>query len=69
MEAATDLMQPLRDITPNSGAYWNESDMNEPNWEHTFWGEENYEVGHFLQDNESFLSPDMLTTITRHYPG
>ena len=28
-----------------------------------FWGEENYEVGHFLQDNESFLSPDMLTTL------
>ena len=42
MEAATALAQPLRDVTPNSGAYWNESDMNEPNWEHTFWGEENY---------------------------
>ena len=39
MKAATDLMQPLRDITPNSGAYWNEADMNEPNWEHTFWGD------------------------------
>ena len=39
MKAATDLMQPLRDITSNSGAYWNEADMNEPNWEHTFWGD------------------------------
>ena len=39
MQRATELMQPLRDVTPNSGAYWNESDMNEPNWEHTFWGD------------------------------
>ena len=39
MQRATELMQPLRDITPNSGAYWNESDMNEPNWEHAFWGD------------------------------
>ena len=39
MEHATSSAQPLRDVTPNSGAYWNESDMNEPNWEHTFWGD------------------------------
>ena len=38
MEKASAVIQPLRDITPNSGAYWNEADINEPNWEHTFWG-------------------------------
>ena len=33
----------MRDITPGSGAYWNESDINEPDWEQTFWGE-NYQA-------------------------
>ena len=33
---------PLREVTPNSGAYWNEADMSEPNWEETFWGIQNY---------------------------
>ena len=28
---------------PDSGAYWNESDYYEPNWEQTFWGTENYQ--------------------------
>jgi FAD/FMN-containing dehydrogenase len=32
----------LRKITPNSGAYWNETDRYEPNWEESFWGKENY---------------------------
>lgn len=33
------MIQPLREMTPNSGAYWNEADINEPNWEHAFWGD------------------------------
>ena len=32
----------LREITPNSGAYWGEADRYEPNWEQAFWGIENY---------------------------
>ena len=39
MEISSALVQPLRDITPGSGAYFNEGDVNEPNWEHTFWGD------------------------------
>ena len=35
-------MNPLREITPNSGAYWNEADYIEPNWEESFWGADNY---------------------------
>ena len=35
-------MDPLREITPNSGAYINESDHFEPNWEQSFWGIDNY---------------------------
>jgi len=38
MAKASDKIQPLRDITPNSGAYWNEADYNEPNWQKTFFG-------------------------------
>ena len=36
-------MDPLRAVTPNSGAYWNEADIMEPNWEETFWGKDNYQ--------------------------
>ena len=35
-------MNPLREISPNSGAYWNECDYLEPNWEEAFWGADNY---------------------------
>ena len=41
-EAASRAVDPLRAVTPNSGAYWNEADIIEPNWEHNFWGMENY---------------------------
>ncbi|RDA89010.1 hypothetical protein CP532_0668 [Ophiocordyceps camponoti-leonardi (nom. inval.)] len=34
--------QPLRDLTPNSGAYMNEALPFERDWQHTFWGS-NYE--------------------------
>ena len=40
--AASDLATPMREITPNSGAYINESDFYEPNWEESFWGTANY---------------------------
>ena len=32
----------LRASTSNSGAYWNEADRYEPNWEQSFWGTDNY---------------------------
>jgi len=35
-------IQPLRDITPNSGAYLNEADYYEPNWPKSLFGD-NYE--------------------------
>ncbi|KAH8656592.1 hypothetical protein BGZ60DRAFT_518731 [Tricladium varicosporioides] len=31
-------MQYLRDLDPDSGAYVNEADPNEPNWQQAFWG-------------------------------
>jgi len=31
-------VQALRELAPNSGAYVNEADPTEPNWEQTFWG-------------------------------
>ena len=32
----------MREITPNSGAYWNECDYFEPDWEESFWGADNF---------------------------
>lgn len=31
-------VQALRDLAPDSGAYINEADPTEPNWQTTFWG-------------------------------
>ncbi|KAK0620740.1 FAD binding domain-containing protein [Immersiella caudata] len=31
-------MGPIRDVTPGSGAYYNEADVMEPNWQSTFFG-------------------------------
>ena len=39
----SETVQPLRDITPNGGAYQNEADTYEPNHIHSFWGYENYD--------------------------
>ena len=33
-----DLGKVLRDATPNSASYVNEGDVNEPNWQSTYWG-------------------------------
>ncbi|KAG0224328.1 hypothetical protein BGW42_005182 [Actinomortierella wolfii] len=41
-QALTTSIERLRRLTPASGAYVNEADPNEPNWQHSFWGEENY---------------------------
>lgn len=32
------VMAPLREITPKGGAYGNEADIAEPNWQQSFWG-------------------------------
>ncbi|EMD95578.1 hypothetical protein COCC4DRAFT_35376 [Bipolaris maydis ATCC 48331] len=32
------VMPPLREITPKGGAYGNEADIAEPNWQQSFWG-------------------------------
>ncbi|KAI8978635.1 hypothetical protein BDB01DRAFT_799509 [Pilobolus umbonatus] len=39
----TKAIQYVRDITPGSGAYFNEADVLEPNWQSSFWGKSNYE--------------------------
>ncbi|KAI5864003.1 FAD-binding domain-containing protein [Durotheca rogersii] len=33
-----ETMQPWREASPNSGAYLNEADINEPNWQQAFYG-------------------------------
>lgn len=40
--AASQLVDPLRKITPESGAYVNEGDTYEPDHIHSFWGWDNY---------------------------
>ncbi|RMZ72686.1 Restculine oxidase [Pyrenophora seminiperda CCB06] len=34
----TQIMAPLRKVTPTGGAYGNEADIAEPNWQQAFWG-------------------------------
>lgn len=34
-----DIMGPLRDASPAGGAYNNEADVGEPDWQNAFWGE------------------------------
>ncbi|KAI2606605.1 FAD-binding domain-containing protein [Hypoxylon sp. NC1633] len=33
-----DMMQPWRDVSPGAGAYLNEADINEPNWQQAYYG-------------------------------
>ncbi|KAF9970941.1 hypothetical protein BGZ73_006192 [Actinomortierella ambigua] len=40
--ALTRSIERLAKLTPGSGAYFNEADPNEPDWQNSFWGEENY---------------------------
>ncbi|KAL5464146.1 hypothetical protein EMCRGX_G033115 [Ephydatia muelleri] len=37
-----DLSGMIRAAFPDSGAYWSESDYNEPDWQQSFWGSTNY---------------------------
>lgn len=34
-----EILGPLRDVTPEGGAYLNEADVAEPNWQDSFWGD------------------------------
>ena len=36
-------MKQFRDETPGAGAYFNEADYFEPDWQENFWGKENYD--------------------------
>ncbi|KAG0380973.1 hypothetical protein BGX24_002193, partial [Mortierella sp. AD032] len=40
--AMTSSIQRLAEATPGSGAYLNEADPQEPDWQNSFWGRENY---------------------------
>lgn len=40
--AVSQAADPIRKITPGGGAYMNEADVREPNWQQSFWGDENY---------------------------
>ncbi|ORY64944.1 uncharacterized protein BCR38DRAFT_484417 [Pseudomassariella vexata] len=33
-----EIVQPLRDVSPGAGAYMNEADINEPDWQQSFYG-------------------------------
>ncbi|KAF2855742.1 FAD-binding domain-containing protein [Plenodomus tracheiphilus IPT5] len=50
------VMGPLREITPGGGAYGNEADIAEPDWQQSFWGE-NYPR---LQKIKQKYDPNML---------
>ena len=41
-ESVSQLTGLLRDAMPYSGAYWNEADYLEPEWQQSFWGDNNY---------------------------
>lgn len=38
-QLTTQIMGPLREVSPNGGAYGNEADIAEPDWQNAFWGE------------------------------
>ncbi|KAI4623879.1 hypothetical protein J4E80_003691 [Alternaria sp. BMP 0032] len=52
----TQVMAPLREVSPAGGAYGNEADIAEPNWQQSFWGS-NYPR---LQQIKKKYDPDML---------
>ncbi|KAJ0413820.1 FAD-binding domain-containing protein [Aspergillus carlsbadensis] len=59
-QATHDAMRPLREFTPDSGAYINEADTFEPNFEESFWGAENYAQ---LSEIKRDIDPDNLFTV------
>jgi FAD/FMN-containing dehydrogenase len=52
----TQVMAPLREVTPTGGAYGNEADVAEPDWQQSFWGA-NYPR---LQQIKKKYDPGML---------
>ncbi|KAJ4368361.1 hypothetical protein N0V83_006718 [Neocucurbitaria cava] len=52
----TQILGPLRDVSPNGGTYGNEADISEPNWQNAFWGK-NYPR---LQTIKAKYDPNML---------
>ncbi|KAI8948659.1 hypothetical protein F4801DRAFT_441823 [Xylaria longipes] len=42
LDTVNNITKPLRKLAPDMGAYVNENNPGEPDWQHTFWGE-NYE--------------------------
>ena len=52
-------MEKMREITPNSGAYINDSDYFEPDWERSFWGN-NYEK---LKEIKEKYDPDRVFSV------
>ncbi|GAB5587440.1 hypothetical protein Unana1_02340 [Umbelopsis nana] len=58
--ALTDANQILRDIAPHSGCYFNEADINEPNWQQAFFGSHYARLKHIknsLDPNHLFVCP------------
>ncbi|KAF8877997.1 FAD-binding domain-containing protein [Infundibulicybe gibba] len=49
------LMKPIRELTPGSGAYFNEADVYEPDHERSYWGN-NYPA--LLKSNRNSIDPD-----------
>lgn len=37
-QLTTEIMAPLREVSPTGGAYGNEADIAEPDWQQSFWG-------------------------------
>jgi FAD/FMN-containing dehydrogenase len=56
VQLTTKIMAPIRAITPTGGAYGNEADISEPDWQQSFWGS-NYPR---LQQIKKKYDPDML---------
>ncbi|KAL3442257.1 hypothetical protein BJX65DRAFT_313037 [Aspergillus insuetus] len=59
-QATHDAMGPLRGFTPDSGAYINEANIVEPNFQESFWGAKNYVR---LSDIKRDIDPDNLLTV------
>lgn len=57
--AASTALDPLRKITPSSGAYQNEADIFEPDYATAFWGQQNYER---LLKIKKEVDPDNILT-------
>ncbi|KAI0859011.1 FAD-binding domain-containing protein [Xylaria cubensis] len=57
LNIVNNITEPLRKIAPDMGAYVNENNPSEPNWQHTFWGD-NYE--RLLQIKKAIDPEDVL---------